>query len=316
MARALFYFALLSIVPSWKAAERVDNVLVQLVPPDSVSLFGARMQQLKATPLFRQLLAQQKLTELDRFTMETGFDPRRDVRDLLIAWGNSTGSSVLLARGTFHLSPDALAKVKDAHRSQYRGYTIWSSGSDEAGFCIMDPTLAIAGSVSSLRRSLDQYQSSHKTTAASLLERAYAVPAEEQIWAVSIGGADFLAEHFPALGGAANFSQILRGLENTSFQADLSKGFQGTVQGTCRTSADAKNLSDAARGLIGFGRLNVPDNHPEMLQLWDGIQVQQDQKQIHISANIPQDLVNKLAALMTLPTPPRPPRPPVIPRKQ
>src|ERR1700692_4173267 len=84
------------------AAERGDNVLARMVPDNSITLIGMRMEQLKSTPLFQKMVAQQKLPQLDDFARESGFDPRRDVRDLLLA---SNGKlTVLLARGTFHLN--------------------------------------------------------------------------------------------------------------------------------------------------------------------------------------------------------------------
>lgn len=66
------------------AAPRVDNVLVRMVPPDATSLVGAHMDQLIASDLYQKLLAQQKLPQIDQFSQETGFDPRRDVREILL----------------------------------------------------------------------------------------------------------------------------------------------------------------------------------------------------------------------------------------
>jgi hypothetical protein len=47
------------------------------------------------------------------------------------------------------------------------------------------------------------------------------------------------------------------------------------------------------RGLVGFGRLNTPDNQPEMLRLYDAIQVTQEQQQAKVTANVPQDLADR-----------------------
>jgi len=52
------------------AAERVDNVLAQMVPDNSVTLVGMRMEQLKSTPLFQKLIAQEKLPQLDDFALK------------------------------------------------------------------------------------------------------------------------------------------------------------------------------------------------------------------------------------------------------
>lgn len=307
-------FLLLSIAPRFEAAERVDNVLAQLVPADSNSLFGARMDQLRQTPLYQKLMAQQKVPQLETFAKETGFDPRRDVRELLVASNDKPKSGVLLARGTFRLTPEAQAKLKDAKLIHYRGYNIYAEPNEDAGFCILDPTLAIAGHLPSLRAALDQYKAQNKTATAALLSKAAAIPQQAQIWAVSLGGANFIANNMPMDGSASNFGQIFRSIENTSFQADLSNGLHGFAHGDCRTEADAKSLGDAARGLVGFGRLSVPDNQPELLRLWDGIQVEQRERSITIRANVPQELIDKLVQFFGASGNARP-KPPFTPRK-
>jgi hypothetical protein len=282
-------FFLIGVPPGCLPAERVDNVLAKLVPVDSQALFGARMDQLKSSPLFTKLVGEQKLTQLDSFAEETGFDPRRDVRDLLVASSGRPNTGVLLARGTFHVLDQKTLK-----KARYRGYVLTLTPKEDAGFCIMDNTLAIAGPTASMKAALDHYLSSTRDASTELLDQARAVPQQFQVWSVSMGGADFLANNLPHDGNAANFGKIFRSLENTHFQADLSRGLNATAQGQCRTEADAKGLGDAVRGLIGFGRLSVPDNQPELLRLWDGLHVDQNQRTITISANIPQDLIDKL----------------------
>jgi hypothetical protein len=298
-------FLLIAIPPGCRSAERVDNVLARLVPADSSALFGARMEALKLTPLYGKLVAQQKLPQLDSFAGETGFDPRRDVRDLLVASNGKPNAGVLLARGSFHIAVPTEMK-SNLKPLRYKGYLLNVSQKEDAGFCIMDSTLAIAGPTSSMKAALDQYLSGGKAGTAPVLDLARAVPMQFQVWSVSTGGADFLASNLPHDGNAANFGKIFRALQDTHFQADLSRGLNAVAQGNCATEADAKNLGDAARGLIGFGRLSVPDNQPELLRIWDGIRVEQSQRVITITANIPQDLIDKLVQMFES-DPPKPP---------
>jgi hypothetical protein len=289
-------FALL-VVPSWcYCAERVDNVLARLVPADSTTLFGARLEQLRTTPLYTKLIAQQKLGQMDSFAAETGFDPRRDVRDLLVASNGKPNAGVLLARGSFHVTVPSEYKAA-LKPMRYKGYVLTVREKEDSGYCIMDGTLAIAGPISSMKAALDQYLSGPKEGAVPLLALARAVPPQFQVWSVSLGGVDFLANNLPRDGNAANFGKIFRALQDTHFQADLSRGLNAMAQGNCATEADAKSLGDAARGLIGFGRLSVPDNQPELLRIWDGIRVEQNQRVITISANISQDLIDKLVQM-------------------
>jgi hypothetical protein len=262
------------------------------------------MEQLKTAPLYTKLVGQQKLPQIDSFAVETGFDPRRDVRDLIVASKGEPGSSVLLARGNFHL-----ADIKNLKKTQYRGYVLSLTPKEDSGFCIMDSTLAIAGPTASMKAALDHYLSSSRDNSTALLDQARTIPQQFQIWSVSTGGADFLADHLPRDGNAANFGKIFRSLEDTHFEADLSHGLNAYAKGQCRTGADAKSLADAVRGLIGFGRLSVPDNQPELLRLWDGLHVEQDQRTLTITANISQDLIDKLVQFFQTSAKPKIPHP-------
>ena len=75
--------------------------------------------------------------------------------------------------------------------------------------------------------------------------------------------------------GGTDFAQIFRGVERSAMWADLRGGVDATIEGEVKTEDDAKNLGDAARGLIGLGRLSVPENHRELLNLFFFLYVDQ-----------------------------------------
>jgi hypothetical protein len=290
MRRTSFRLALLfSLCLPLALAERVDNVLAQMIPDNAQTLTGMRMEQLKATPLFQKMVAQQQLGQLDEFARQSGFDPRRDVRDLIIAsMGKDT---VLLARGNFHLTPAAMTR-----KFNYHGFVIVGNAGPGA-FCVLDSTLAAAGSLPALQAALDQYKSGNKNNAAGLLSRARAVPENYQFWVVTTGTGNFISENLPQ-SKSVDFGRVFRSLQNAVFEADLRNGLKAMAEGYCGSAQDAKSLSDAARGMVGMGRLNTPENQPELLRLWDGIKVEQSDKKVTLTADIAQDLIDQLMKLM------------------
>jgi hypothetical protein len=267
----------------------VDSTLAALVPPDATMLSGVRMEAVRATPLYQKMVASKALPQLDDFARQTGFDPRRDVRELLIA--SNGADSLLAARGTFNIHP-----IEGAAKSSYKGYTLYTRENGAVG--LIDNSTAIAGPVAAVRAALDRYQAGERTGPSALLARARQIPSENQIWSVSNGFDSLIARNIPQEGNAASAGRILRSLENTTFAADLRTGVNGSLNGLCRTEQDAKNLGDAARGLVGLGRLSVPENQPELLRLWDGIKVDQQQRTVKITLAIPQDLIDKLVDLL------------------
>jgi len=274
------------------AAPRVDNVLEKMVPPDANSLVGARMDVIKSTSLYQKLIAAQKLPQMDQFAGDTGFDPRRDVRELLFVTTGSRGR-VLLARGAFHPNPEVLKGVRKTRHGQYE---IW--GQENGGFCILDSSLAAAGDVEAIKDALDEWTSGTHTTGPKLISRASGVGERAQIWGYSTGLPTFLVDNIPKASTGIDFSRIFKGLEDVWFEADLSAGLLANVRGTTASDQDAINLRDAVRGLVGLGRLSVPEKTPELLRLWDGISAEQSGRSVTLKGDIAQDLIEKLVEML------------------
>ncbi len=286
-AALLFAFGLLA-----SGEPKIDNVLVKMVPPGTTSLVGARMDALKATDFYKRMLAAQKLPQLDRFAVESGFDPRRDVKEILFA--EVPQGSVLLARGTFRINEPIL---KGAKKVRYHEYTIVAQ--EASGFCILDSTLAVAGEIPAIEAALDEWKSGSHTAAQPLIAKVKAASESTQLWGVSTGAAAFLADNLPIMAGGIDFSKIFRGLDDTWFVGDFSAGLRADVHGTAAKELDAANLRDAVKGLVGLGRLSVPEKQPELLKLWDGITVDQQGRIIVVHADIPQDLMDRVVRLLS-----------------
>ncbi len=286
---------LLAALPAL-AAVQVDNVLVKMVPPGTDSLLGGRMAELKSTALFSKMMAAQKLPELDKFAKETGFDLRTDVREVLFASGPKGG--VLLARGKFAVKLSEVQGLKRVRHGQYNLYQMPTTGGN-SGFCILDQTLAAAGTMEALTAALDEWVSGQHTAAQPLLAKAAGISAKAQFWGISSGFASFVADHLPGMtSGNVDFSKIFRGVQDTWFDMDLSKGLKCEIHGTAANEKDAVSLRDAAKGLIGFGRLSVPEGQKELYRVWDGIEAEQQGRNISIKADIEQGLLDKVVNLL------------------
>src|SRR3954470_2620018 len=113
------------------ALSAADPQLLNLVMPDAKVLAGVNVEQAKGTQ-FGQYVLNQLQTEdahMQQLVTLTGFDPRRDVRELLVASdGVPTAgktSGLALARGTFDASKVmALATQHAAVTELYSGITI------------------------------------------------------------------------------------------------------------------------------------------------------------------------------------------------
>ena len=123
------------------------------------------------------------------------------------------------------------------------------------------------------------------------------LPASDQVYAALTGGVENLNLPLPREGNLGNILQALRSVDSATLGMDLSKGMDAIAMVNCNTERDAKFVHDLVRGLVGFGRLNTPDNQPDLLKLYDAIQVTQQQAQTKVTANVPQELADKFLDL-------------------
>src|ERR1051326_277048 len=113
----------------------IDSTLAALVPPDATMLAGLRMSDIRGTHIYQKMLAGRHLERLDEFARQTGFDPRRDVRELLVA--SNGKDSLVAARGTFNVRA-----FEGMTRSTYKSYTLYTR--DRGGVALIDNSTAIA----------------------------------------------------------------------------------------------------------------------------------------------------------------------------
>jgi hypothetical protein len=133
---------------------------------------------------------------------------------------------------------------------------------------------------------------------ASLREKMRSIPPQSQMWAAGIGSLELVNNAIPKEGNLANLRNVFSRIEGWSAGADLRSGLKMEARGVYRTEADAKFIHDALRGLLGLGRLSTPDNAPELLRFYDGVQVAQQTNSVRVTADIPADVLDKFLARM------------------
>ncbi|MCX6621721.1 MAG: hypothetical protein NTY38_11740 [Acidobacteria bacterium] len=258
---------------------KIDPALLMLVPSDTVTLGGVKLDQIRATAVYRKFGAKLEGRWVDAFQARTGLDPRNDVWEVIGALRPE--QSVLLARGKF--VPDGGLEPRlsalGAERFAYKGYTL--IGSEQAAITFLKPSTVAAGRAQAVRDVLDRRNDAQGPSKA-LLDKMRNVPAGSQIWVVSTAGPAVAAEHAPPGSRTNQLTGYLGAVRAYYGGVVLKNGLELHGQVECPTPADAENLVRAAKGIVGMGRLNVPDNQPELLRFFDGIQIKQKNREIRI----------------------------------
>jgi hypothetical protein len=263
----------------------VDPALAAFVPPDTAALLGVQMNLLRQAPLYRKLAQHGRLSMLDGFRAETGIDPDRDVRQLLLAGDGR--HALALARGTFKPNPP-----DGWHAAAYRGCTLWAKDNGVA-VAFPDNSTAIGGPDALVRAAIDRGKDGRPAAPADLLARTAALPPEIEIWAVVAGWSK--VQPGTLSGNLANLDRVLRSVDGASLTVSFRAGVTAAATGDCRTAQQAAELTESLRGLAGFARLGISRGRPDVARLFDNMRITQADRAVKWSLDVPPDLAESLA---------------------
>ncbi len=292
LGAAALCLALLGCQKQKSESLHIDPALESLVPADTVFVAGANIDAIRNTPVYQKLLVRMPLPQLDEFSRRTGLDPRKDLSEVLSCTNGKTG--MLLARGKFRPQEvEPHLEANGAQRFSYKKYSLF--GDERAAIFFLNSSTAIAGPTSELRLIIDQ--AGGRGLPAPLRDLLRSLPADDQIYAALSGGLEGLNLAIPQNSNLGNIANVLRAIDSATLGMDLRSGIAVVAQVSSKTERDAKFVHDMVKGVIGLGRLNTPDNHPELLRLYDAIQVTQQQTLTKVTADIPADLADKFLDL-------------------
>src|SRR5260370_13634500 len=259
-----------------------------MIPAGTVFIAGADIDAIRDTPVYRKLLGRMPLPQLDEFTRQTGLDPRKDLSRVISCTNGKQG--LLMARGKFKVGDlETRLESRGAKRSTYKNRSLF--GDERVSIVFMNGNNAIAGLGPDLRSLIDG--GSGRGLPPALRDLIRTIPANNQIWAALSGGLQGLNIGIPRNSNLENIVSALQSIDTATLGMDLSKGFDLAAAVTCKTERDAKFVHDMVRGMLGLGRLNTPDNHPEVLKLYDAIKGTQQQNHKHVTTEIPADLADR-----------------------
>ena len=272
---------------------RIDSALESLVPADTVFVAGANLEAIRDTPIYQKLLSRTPLPQLDEFSRRTGLDPRKDLAQVLSC--SNGKQNLLLARGRFNTAAiEEHLHANGAPGAPYKGHTLY--GGENASVLLLNSSIAMIGPAAELHAILD-HGSQGRGLPPPLRDLLKTLPPGDQVYAALTGGLTGLNFTPPENSNLATAVQALRTVDRAVLGLDVRSGFHLGVEVYCKTDRDAKFVHDMVRGVVGLGRLNTPDSHPELLKLYDSIQVTQDQARAAVKADIPQNLEDQFLDL-------------------
>jgi TonB family protein len=281
-----------------------DPELISLAPPNSQVMWGVNVEQVILSPL-RQLVAQQSGifsdTRLQRIMEAGGFNPMRDLREILVTWSGLPGdeSSITLVRGTFDI-PKIMEAATAAGSTveTYKGVpVVRQSAQDSLAF--PDSSMAIMGGDAGVRAAIDR-KSAPAAISAALAVKVNQLSSTEDAWFVSM--APLAQSQGPPPGAAgsnepAGLLKILNKVQQSSGGIKLGANVTVSLQAVSATDQDAATVAAALKSLVAAVTLMDNAKSPpfaQMAALLQNVNITPDGKVTTITLSVPEAAI-KLA---------------------
>ena len=170
-------------------ASAADPQLLNLVMPEAKIVAGVNIAKAKTSP-FGQFVLRQMPDNADfaQFVAASGFDPRRDLQEVVMATGAGQKTGLVVARGAFDAAKIAALAVADGKHqaSTYNGAQLVTAidPANLQAFAMFDNGFAAAGDLASVKSAIDRRKGSNPVN--PLLASKIALYGAADAWTVSL----------------------------------------------------------------------------------------------------------------------------------
>ena len=285
-----------------------DPGLLRLVMPDAKVIAGLQVQQTKNSLFGQYVLSHMQVEDagFKKFIAETGFDPRRDVTEIVIAsnWDQTASITpwLVAARGTFdQASIMGAAKAHGGTLANFQGVDVLTYSNDTTpdalnGIAFFDSSSAVMGDLASVKAAI-QRKKADAAPQGDLLDKVKDLSAKNDFWFVTLVPISEFAGAMPN----PNLSGAMKGdLLSAIHQASGGIRFGDTVtisgEAITRSDKDAQALADVFRFLAGMIQLNSQNNRVagQVSTLLDNMDLKTAGNVMTMSLAIPEQQVEQL----------------------
>lgn len=275
-----------------------DPGLVSLAPPDSHAMAGINVEQVVLSPLGQYFSRQQPDSGMQKIIDTTGFDPRRDVREILAATsGEPSNSGVVLVRGTFDVPRIVEAATANGGTVEtYKGVQIIQDKSiNQGSVAFPDSTIAILGNSADVRAAIDR-KSAPTSVSSALAVAVNQASTTEDIWFVTIVP-PLQLQPKPAGANAQtpNPFAVLEKVVSASGGVKFGANLMLSVQAISQTAQDASTLETVVKSFISMIKTSQGSAPQTPKTAWlQSINITSDGTATNLSLSIPEQQIEEM----------------------
>lgn len=277
-----------------------DPELVSLAMPDTQVMAGVNVEQALLSPLGQYLPAQAGLLsekDLQKLVETTGFDPRRDLREILVSLNKvpADKSGIILARGTFDV-PKILeaGRADGATTDTYKGVPIILRAA-RGSLAFPDSTLAIVGSEADVHAAIDRL-SAPTAISSALAVQVNQLSTTEDAWFVSMAPLSQFQPQAPgAAGPGAGPMAMIGKVLQTSGGVKFGANVVVNLQAVSATDQDAVTLAGGLKALVGMAQMAASKGEAaQAAALLQGLNMTADGPVTKITLSVPEQQIEQM----------------------
>jgi len=298
-ARILTATVVVMVLSGFAPARAADQQLLNLLMPDAKVVAGVNVDQAKTSPFGQYVLLQMQSQDqnMRELAAQTGFDPTRDVHELLVASSGEAGkeTGMALARGNFNIAGVTGAAAQHGGFTEtYGGATIVEDPKRTIGIAFLSSSVVVAGDLANVKAAIDR-QTSPSILPATLLTQINEWSNSQDAWMISAVPPTTLAPRpnapkVPGLGpGQDAFQSIQQAAAGVRFGSTVTLKAQGQTDG----SQSAQQMSDALKLLASLAQMQS-NGDPTAMALLQGLSISSQGNLVNVSISLPSDQFIKL----------------------
>lgn len=277
----------------------VDSQLLNLVMPDAKVLAGVNVANAKGTPFGQYVLSQISAGDagLQQMATLTGFDPRQDLNEVLMASTGNAGehTGLVAATGNFNVSAIASLAAKDGGVTQtVGGVTIVTDPKQTHAVAFLSNSLVVAGDVSDVRDAVARVN--HPSVlSADLVTQVNALSSSEDAWGLSTVPITNLGMFTPKNSPPAfgNLQNSIGSVQSIGGGVKFGSTVAFTVQAQTDTPQNATTLVGVIQFLANMAQLQSAKN-PQAAAALQALTASASGTTVTVNLSLPEDQFQQL----------------------
>lgn len=298
---------------SFSCLASVDNGLLSMVPPGAKVISSIDVESARNSSFGQYILsnstAHANNPDFEQFMQQTGFDPRRDLQDILFASLGSGGPNApsrfaILARGNFDPARlEAAARAKGATVQNYQGVDVMVNNShdrQQSGFAFPEVGVAVMADLATLHQIIGNL-ATPTALDPGMAQLIGQVGPSHDAWFVSMVPGLQFTKHLTAQNDDHPMPQAraFEGVQESSGGVRFGNTVELSLDAVARSPQDATALADVIRLLASTVQVSrQSDPRAGILAgALDSMTLSTSGNDLHVAISLPEKSLEQLASL-------------------